>query len=171
MKCDLEKVPNVGLFGMLVHQSGLRAQKMFDKYGLNKSQASILFMLHHEESVSQKPLSQKELAKKLNVTAPSITSAIQKMERAEFIKRAPDENDQRIMRLYLDEKGKSCIEHVKEVTRKMDEIMFRGISQEEQLFLRRLLIQMFENLSQEECIQFHTAKETKKTDRTGRESV
>ena len=74
MRCDLDKVPSVGLFGMVVHQGGLRAQKMFDKYGLNKSQAGILFMLHHEEAVSQKPLSQKELAKKLNVTAPSITS-------------------------------------------------------------------------------------------------
>ena len=87
MRCDLDKVPSVGLFGMVVHQGGLRAQKMFDKYGLNKSQAGILFMLHHEEAVSQKPLSQKELAKKLNVTAPSITSAIQKMEKAGFIKR------------------------------------------------------------------------------------
>ena len=65
MRCDLDKVPSVGLFGMVVHQGGLRAQKMFDKYGLNKSQAGILFMLHHEEAVSQKPLSQKELAKKL----------------------------------------------------------------------------------------------------------
>ena len=60
MRCDLDKVPSVGLFGMVVHQGGLRAQKMFDKYGLNKSQAGILFMLHHEEAVSQKPLSQKE---------------------------------------------------------------------------------------------------------------
>lgn len=153
MHCDLEKVPSVGLFGMLVHQSGQRAQKMFDQYGLNKSQAGILFMLHHEESISGNPLSQKELAKKLNVTAPSITSVIQKMERAEFIKRKPDEKDQRIMRLYLDEKGKACIAHVKEVTMKMDEIMFRGISQEEKLLLRRILIQMFENLNQEENAQ------------------
>ena len=33
MRCDLDKVPSVGLFGMVVHQGGLRAQKMFDKYG------------------------------------------------------------------------------------------------------------------------------------------
>ena len=83
---------------MVVHQGGLRAQKMFDKYGLNKSQAGILFMLHHEEAVSQKPLSQKELAKKLNVTAPSITSAIQKMEKADL------SNDSRTKRI----KG-SCV--------------------------------------------------------------
>lgn len=119
MRCDLDKVPSVGLFGMVVHQGGLRAQKMFDKYGLNKSQAGILFMLHHEEAVSQKPLSQKELAKKLNVTAPSITSAIQKM----------------------------------------DEIMFRGISQEEKLLLRRIMIQIFDNLKEEP--RFHTSGESK----------
>ncbi len=86
MQCDLDKVPSVGLFGMVVHQSGLRAQKMFDKYGLNKSQAGILFMLHHEEAVSQKPLSQKELAKKLNVTAPSITSCLCCIMRKLFLK-------------------------------------------------------------------------------------
>ena len=43
MHCDLEKIPSVGLFGMLVHLSGQRARKMFEKYDLNKSQASILF--------------------------------------------------------------------------------------------------------------------------------
>ena len=144
---------------MVVHQGGLRAQKMFVKYGQNKSQAGILFMLHHEEAVSQKPLSQKELAKKLNVTAPSITSAIQKMEKAGFIKRQPDEKDQRIMRLYLDEKGKACIEHVKEVAMQMDEIMFRGISQEEKLLLRRIMIQIFDNLKEEP--RFHTSGESK----------
>ena len=128
MRCDLDKVPSVGLFGMVVHQGGLRAQKMFDKYGLN-------------------------------VTAPSITSAIQKMEKAGFIKRQPDEKDQRIMRLYLDEKGKACIEHVKEVAMQMDEIMFRGISQEEKLLLRRIMIQIFDNLKEEP--RFHTSGESK----------
>lgn len=95
----------------------------------------------------------------MNVTAPSITSAIQKMEKAGFIKRQPDEKDQRIMRLYLDEKGKACIEHVKEVAMQMDEIMFRGISQEEKLLLRRIMIQIFDNLKEEP--RFHTSGESK----------
>ena len=96
MHCDLEKIPSVGLFGMLVHLSGQRARKMFEKYDLNKSQASILFMLHHGQA-----LSQKELARQLNVTAPSITSAIQKMEKAGFIKRCPDEKDQRLSLIHI----------------------------------------------------------------------
>lgn len=81
------------------------------------------------------------------MTAPSITSAIQKMEKAGFIKRQPDE------------KGKSCIEHVKEVAMQMDEIMFRGISQEEKLLLRRIMIQIFDNLKEEP--RFHTSGESK----------
>ena len=153
MHCNLEKIPSVGLFGMLVHLSGQRARKLFEKYDLNKSQASILFMLHHGQA-----LSQKELARQLNVTAPSITSAIQKMEKAGFIKRCPDEKDQRIMRLYLDEKGEACIQNVKDVAMQMDEIMFRGISAEEKLLLRRILIQIFENLEKEEESEFHTGR-------------
>ena len=32
MRCDLDKVPSVGLFGMVVHQGGLRAQQI-DPHG------------------------------------------------------------------------------------------------------------------------------------------
>lgn len=63
------------------------------------------------------------------------------------------------MRLYLDEKGKACIEHVKEVAMQMDEIMFRGISQEEKLLLRRIMIQIFDNLKEEP--RFDTSGESK----------
>ena len=73
------------------------------------------------------------------------------------------------MRLYLDEKGKACIEHVKEVAMQMDEIMFRGISQEEKLLLRRIMIQIFDNLKEEP--RFHTSGEVKQRDKAGKESV
>lgn len=145
MKCDLEHVPNVALLGMLMHLSGQKAKRMFEKYDLNKSHASILFALHQG-----KALSQKELAEKLNVTPPSITSAIQKMEKAGYIIRKADEKDQRIMRIILADKGAVCIQYIKDVAAQMDELMFQGINTEERLLLRRLLIQIFENLSEEE---------------------
>lgn len=62
------------------------------------------------------------------------------------------------MRLYLDEKGEACIQNVKDVAMQMDEIMFRGISAEEKLLLRRILIQIFENLEKEEESEFHTGR-------------
>lgn len=91
-------------------------------------------------------MSQKALAEQLNVTAPSITSLIQKMEKTGYITRRPDDQDQRVMRLSLTEKGKSCIQSVKDVAERMEKIIFEGMSVEERLLFRRLMLQVNENL-------------------------
>ena len=118
---------------------------MYREFDLNRSQASVLFMLHQQDSMSQK-----ELAAKLNITAPSITSMIQKMERDQYITREPDRHDQRVMRLTLTEKGRSCIRAVEDVADRMEEIMLQGMSLEEKLLFRRFLIQAGENLMNHE---------------------
>lgn len=144
MQYDLNNIPNIALFGIVFHKIGQTAKGFLEEYDLNKTQANILFTLHNHVSFSQK-----ELAKQLHVTAPSITSAIQKMEREGYIQRSTDENDQRIMRLGLTEKGEACIAHIKEVAVQMDELIFRGMSAEERMLLRRLMVQIFENLDTE----------------------
>ena len=75
---------------------------------------------------------------------------IQKMERDQYITREPDRHDQRVMRLTLTEKGKSCIQAVKDVADRMEDIMLQGMSLEEKLLFRRLLIQTGENLMNHE---------------------
>ena len=49
----------------------------------------------------------------------------------------------------LTEKGQACIEHVKAIAEKMDEIAFTGISPEEKMLLRRILFQICENVEKE----------------------
>ena len=72
------------------------------------------------------------------------------MERDQYITREPDRHDQRVMRLTLTEKGKSCIQAVKDVADRMEDIMLQGMSLEEKLLFRRLLIQTGENLMNHE---------------------
>lgn len=91
-------------------------------------------------------MSQKELAKRLNVTAPSITSMIQKMEKSGYITRRTDEQDQRVMRLSLTEKGESLVQSVIDVSDRMEQILSEGMSLEERLLFRRLMLQINENL-------------------------
>ena len=112
MSCKGQEMPTLGILGMTAHKIGKLAQTMYAEYDLNKSQSMILFQLHRDGRISQK-----ELAQKLNVSAPSITSMIQKMEKSGYIVRNVDEKDQRMMRLDLTEKGQACIEHVKAITR------------------------------------------------------
>lgn len=87
---------------------GKRAQELYAEYDLEQSPVRILFALHQEDSMSQK-----ELAKRLNVTPPSITSMIKKMEQeALYYKKSFDEQDQRVMRLTLAQKGRDSIAYV-----------------------------------------------------------
>ncbi|MBM6750314.1 MarR family transcriptional regulator [Mediterraneibacter glycyrrhizinilyticus] len=141
MQYDLSNVPDLGLLGIVLHRVMKRAKSKYEEFDLNRSQASILFTLHQRSSMSQK-----ELAESLNMTPPSITSAIRKMEQEGYIRRRQDESDQRVMRLALTEKGAACVENVKRVADEMHELIFQGMSPEEIMLFRRLLIQINENL-------------------------
>ena len=141
MWSDLSNVPDLGLLGIVLHRIMKQAKGKYEEFDLNRSQASILFTLHQHSSMSQK-----ELAERLNMTPPSITSAIRKMEQEGYIRRRQDETDQRVMRLALTEKGESCIENVKRVADEMHELIFRGMSPEEIMLFRRLLLQINDNL-------------------------
>ena len=82
----------------------------------------------------------------MNVTPPSITSMIKKMEQEGYIIRKADEQDQRVMRLTLAQKGKDCIDYVIKTAEKLEEIVFEGMTAEEKMLFRRLLLQILENL-------------------------
>lgn len=116
MSCETNDIPVMGIMGIVLHKMLNTAKGMYQEFDLNRSQAAILFTLHRRKSISQK-----ELAGELNMTAPSITSAIQKMEREKYITREPDKSDQRVMRLALAERGKACIQLVKDVGERMDD--------------------------------------------------
>ena len=94
----------------------------------------------------QMAVSIEELAERLNLTPPSITAAIQKMEKMDYIKRTPDPHDQRVLRLSLTEKSRAYLEHIKEVSRQIEERIYKGMNTEEKLLLRRLLTQVRDNL-------------------------
>ena len=139
--CDMNEIPILGLLGIVSHRAKNTAKGMYQEFDMNRSSAGVLFMLHQ-----RKTMSQRELAEQLNVTAPSITSLIQKMEKSGYISRRPDEQDQRVMRLSLTEKGESLIQSVKDVADRMEQILLEGMSLEEKLLFRRLMLQVNENL-------------------------
>ena len=144
MGCNLDKVPELGLMGIVMHRVINRAKGMYQEFDLNASQAGILFTLHQSYAMSQK-----ELAESLNMTPPSITSAIQKMEKGGYIRRKADEKDQRVLRLSLTEKGESCIQSVKQVAEQMRKLIFYEMSEEEIQQFRKFLLRINENLERE----------------------
>ena len=69
--------------------------------GIYPGQIPVLGMVSKKEG-----LSQKELAEILRIKPPTVTVSVQRLEKAGFLYKKPDEKDQRIARIYLTEKGK-----------------------------------------------------------------
>ena len=141
MNTHKDDVPVFVILHRLIHMSKYQAFKRLDDFDLKPSQAGILFVL----SCNGK-LSQRELAEKIGITPPSMTVALRKMENRGYIKKEPDEKDQRIIRILLTEKGEDCVEDIRAVVDKMEAVLYRNMTQEEKMLLRRLLLQMQENL-------------------------
>lgn len=135
-----EDMPILGVFSEVTGLQNWLAGRLFSRFDLKPWQAGILLVL------AGRDLSQKEVAEKLNVTPSTITTSIQKMEREGYVYRSPDPNDLRVMRLSVTEKSKAYLEKLFEVGDLMDEIVFAGMSVEEKIVLKRLLLQVRENL-------------------------
>ena len=141
MKHNCEHMPLHMILGQLLHLSKNGAGYLLESMQLNSGQAGVLFVLN-----AHGKLSQRELAEMTRVKPPSMTVALRKIEELGYIKKEPDEKDQRIIRIDLTEKGREGVCKISKVIREMEEIMYRGITEEEQLLLRRLLFKMQENL-------------------------
>lgn len=144
MWCDMENEP----VEMLLHQTN----RLYMKYAMSKihtdgrerlhgGQAGILFILKFKGGMSQK-----ELADMLHLSAPSVTTAIKKLEGEGCVIRRQDEKDQRVMRLSITPKGEEFVQHVIEVAKQTEEAAMKNISEEEKLLLYRILRQMRDNL-------------------------
>ena len=71
---------------------------------------------------------------------------IRRMEKTGFVERRQDPDDQRVSRVYLTEAGRAVQADVREVWHTLEKEAFADFSQEERILLRRLLLQIRENL-------------------------
>jgi DNA-binding MarR family transcriptional regulator len=94
----------------------------------------------------QEGLTHTALAERLQVTPATITKMLQRMEKAGFILRKPDPEDQRVSRVHLTEAGRAIQSQVQAVWQRMERETFDGFTQEERALLRRFLQRIRENL-------------------------
>jgi DNA-binding MarR family transcriptional regulator len=119
-----------------------RAEAAFNKLGIHTGQEMLLLQLWIEEG-----LTQSQLATCMNVEPPTATKMAQRMEQAGLIERRPDPEDARISRVYLTSRGRELEQPVLEVWKQLEMRTVAGLLPTEQVLLRRLLMQVDENLS------------------------
>lgn len=125
-------------------------QKSFQQLnniGLHPGQPPMLWHIFEEEG-----LSQKELARRLQVRPPTVNVSLQRMERADYICRRQDEKDQRVSRIYLTEKGRQLASRIGVIMKANEEQITRGLTEAEVCLLSRFLKQLIANIGSIEIV-------------------
>jgi DNA-binding MarR family transcriptional regulator len=118
-----------------------RARELLHGIGLYRGQPPVLDILHDEEG-----LTHTELATRLQVVPATVTKMLQRMEKAGFVVRQPDPEDQRVSRVYLTDAGREIRAEMRARLDRLAEDTLAEFTVKERALLRLLLLQVHENL-------------------------
>ncbi|MEM1504421.1 MarR family transcriptional regulator [Domibacillus sp. 8LH] len=91
-------------------------------------------------------ITQMQLCEHLKCEPPTVTNMVKSLEQNGFIYRKRDEQDARVMRIFLTDKGKELKKPVDFKWKQQQEKLLHSISPEDLLLLRQLMNQMEKNL-------------------------
>ncbi|MCM3790822.1 MarR family winged helix-turn-helix transcriptional regulator [Domibacillus indicus] len=91
-------------------------------------------------------ITQMQLCEHLKCEPPTVTNMVKSLEQNGFIYRKRDEQDARIMRIFLTDKGKELEKPVDFKWKQQQEKLLHSISPEDLLLLRQLMKRMEKNL-------------------------
>ncbi len=137
----------LGLFMQASHAYFQKSFQQLNNIGLHPGQPPMLWHIFEEEG-----LSQKELARRLQVRPPTVNVSLQRMERADYICRRQDEKDQRVSRIYLTEKGRQLASRIGVIMKANEEQITRGLTEAEVCLLSRFLKQLIANIGSIEIV-------------------
>lgn len=118
-----------------------RTHTLLDEIGVYPGQPPMLFVLNNKQG-----LTQKEIAALLKLKPSTITVMLKRMEKADLIMRKQDDKDQRILRVYLTEKGEILCTEAKKVMDNINEECFGNFHDQARIVLKENLNQIRDNL-------------------------
>jgi DNA-binding MarR family transcriptional regulator len=129
------------LFSQVSRLEHARAHELLEELSLYRGQHRILRALWRQDG-----LTHTELSRQAHVRPSTMSTTIQRMEKAGLVERKHDTEDQRVSRVHLTEAGRALQGDVEQAWCKLEDEMFAGLTLEERVLLRRLLLEMRENL-------------------------
>ena len=141
----MSELPEQESIGSLLSQvcrlEHARAHELLEELGLYRGQHRILRALWRQDGPTHTELSQHA-----HVRPSTISTTIQRMEKVGLVERKHDAEDQRVSRVYLTEAGRALQGDVEQAWQRLEDEILRDFTLEERVLLRRLFLQMRENL-------------------------
>ena len=119
-----------------------KAQELLSELGLYTGQEILLMHLWLEDG-----LTQTVLAERLCIQRATLTKTLDRLEQAGLVARRPDDEDRRVTRVHITDKGQELRRSIERVWREVEAQSFGNLSLEEHNTLRRLLEKAYANLA------------------------
>lgn len=144
----LEKTNGGFLITKIKQLQGRIFEKLLAEHNINEfnvAQGRILFILWEKDDI---PIS--ELAKQTGLAKTTLTSMLDRMEKQGHIERVYSPADRRTVRIRLTEAAGGFKEQYEQVSEEMNQIFYKGFSDEEILTLETGLRKVLTNLTEKE---------------------
>ena len=112
-----------------------------DQVGMHRGQAMLLCQVAKQDGMTQS-----ELAQALSVQGATITNLLKRMEETGMVVRRRDDEDNRLVRVYITDDGRQHEEAITEQFEHLIQQMFTGLCDEEYAAFRRTIGQLMSNL-------------------------
>ncbi len=134
----------------VMHSSGVYMRLQLEALGLYGGQPKVLILLSSEDG-----LTKKDLAQRFEVTAPTITKMIERLEKNGFVCTKKDADDRRITRVYLEDRGRAILKALKDFKKESQSVYFKDFTDDEVERLHAMLERVRENILSSETMQAH----------------
>lgn len=142
--------------GYAAYASSKAFQHCFDiglrkKTGITLTQAKVIFVLDRHDGITQR-----ELAEKIGIEAPTLVPIIDKMEKEEYVTRKDDTDDRRIKRIFATKKTGRLWKDMLECGAQIRKVYSEDVSEEEIQSAMFVLKKITSNL--EKYVEKHRSK-------------
>lgn len=142
------------MMAKLTRQHQYNSHLLLKDHEVHPGQPPLLFLLSRHEG-----LRQSELAERLRIKPATVTVMLNRMVKNGLVERRTDPKDQRVSRVYLTDRGWSAVDEVRSALQMSEAHVFEGITPEEKMLLRRLLLHMIDNVTKYEQLLSRQTKE------------
>lgn len=140
------------MFRMLSCAMGQRVNAALSGMELTSAQGPILGYL----VCCKTPPCAKDIEERFQLSHPTVSGLLSRMEKKDFIAQKPDPEDRRRKLVYLRPKGLECTQTMSTVIQQNDNTLLQGFTQEEREQFRDYLVRAMHNLSPEFKEEFRT---------------
>ncbi|MBS4024076.1 MAG: MarR family transcriptional regulator [Clostridia bacterium] len=132
---------SIGKWISLLYRYGhIYVTKELEPYNIGKGQFLFLLALYHKDG-----LPQEELAGFLNIDKGTTARAIDKLEKAGYVKKEPNQKDLRSNQVFLTQQAKELEPHIYAILHSWTEILITGMTEAEVEKAFSLLTKMAQN--------------------------